>query len=331
MRITILTYLETEDSKTYDVVVDQVAAALTRGGHQTSVLGSARRPAQAAHRTRPAASRAGVQPDGDVRQEPGGGCHGGGCAQLARTALHRRRTGELFLQADKALAKKLLAFDGIAYPNFAVFDRQSGDLETGGNLRMPIFVKPLDSDASIGIDQGSLVHSTMALMERVLLIHRKHHASALAEEYIEGREFYVGVLGNHEPQALPPIEMDFSGMPTGMARVLDSKAKWSKRSAEYKGSKAVMADVSEEVRARLQRVAIQAYRALRVRDYGRVDLRMQNTGEVYVIEVNANCYLEQSGEFVMAAQAAELPYDTLINRIATLAAERNGVTRRKAA
>ncbi len=331
MRITILTYLESEDSKTYDVVVDQVAAALTRAGHQTSVLGvhgDLRKLHTGLVRRRPdlvfnLMEMFGKNIAGDVTVA--------GVLNSLGLPFTGGGPGELFIQADKALAKKLLAFDGIAYPNFAVFDRQSGDFETGGNLRMPIFVKPLDTDASIGIDQGSLVHSTMALMERVMLIHRKHHSSALAEEYIEGREFYVGVLGNHEPQALPPIEMDFSAMPEGMARVLDSKAKWSQRSAEYKGSKAILAEVSEEVRARLQQVAIKAYRALRVRDYGRVDLRMQSTGEVYVIEVNASCYLEQSREFAMAAQAADLQYDDLINRIATLAAARYGLNQRKAA
>lgn len=331
MRITILIYLASEDSKTYDVVADQVAAALNQAGHKASVLGvhsDLRKLQTGLIRQRPElifnlVETFGKGADGDITVA--------GVLSSLGIPYTGGGAGELFLQADKALAKKLLAFDGISYPNFAVFDRQSGDMETGGNLRMPIFVKPLDSDASIGIDQGSLVHSTVALMERVLLIHRKYHASALAEEYIEGREFYVGVLGNHEPLALPPIEMDFSGLPQGMARVLDSKAKWSQRSVEYKGTKAVMAEVSDEVRARLQQVAVKAYRALRVRDYGRVDLRMQSTGEIYVIEVNASCYLEQSGEFAMAAQAADISYDSLVSRIATLAVERSGAHQRKAA
>ena len=87
--------------------------------------------------------------------------------------------------------------------------------------------------------------------------------------------------------------MDFSGLPEGMPHILDAKAKWAKNSAEYKGTKSVLADVPDELRARLQKVALDAYRALRVRDYGRVDLRLTETGEIYVIEVNANCYLEQ--------------------------------------
>src|SRR5262249_33613191 len=122
--------------------------------------------------------------------------------------------GEFYIQEDKVLAKKLLAFDGIKYPEYAVFS-QDADLETGGHRRMPLFVKPLRMDASIGIDKKSLVHSTKELLERVTHIHKQVHDSALVEEYIDGREFYVGVLGNQEPQAFPPVEMDFSGMPDG--------------------------------------------------------------------------------------------------------------------
>jgi D-alanine-D-alanine ligase len=132
--------------------------------------------------------------------------------------------GEFYLQEDKALTKKLLAFDHVGYPNFAVFSRDA-ELETGGNLRMPLFVKPLGMDASIGIGAKSLVHSSQEMMRRVLDIHEQVNDSALVEEYIEGREFYVGVLGNQEPVVFPPIEMDFSGMPNGIPHVLDSRAK----------------------------------------------------------------------------------------------------------
>jgi D-alanine-D-alanine ligase len=159
-------------------------------------------------------------------------------------------------------------------------------------------------------------------MERVLHIHREINDAALVEEYIEGREFYVGVLGNHEAQAFPPIEMDFSGLPEGAPRILDAKAKWDEDSVEYKGTQAVLADVPDELRARLQKVALEAYRALRVRDYGRVDLRLTESGEIYVIEVNASCYLEKTSEFARAAAAAGLDYPSLINRIVESAVKR---------
>src|SRR5438445_373348 len=125
-------------------------------------------------------------------------------------------------------------------------------LENEGNLRMPLFVKPLRMDASIGIGARSLVHSSQEMMQRVLEIHHKVNDSALVEEYVEGREFYVGVLGNQEPTAFPPIEMDFSGMPEGKPHVLDAKAKWDEKSPEYKGTKAVVAELPDELRAKLQ-------------------------------------------------------------------------------
>jgi D-alanine-D-alanine ligase len=230
--------------------------------------------------------------------------------------------GEAYLQQDKGLAKKLLAFDQIRYPDFAVFSADS-TLETGGKLRLPLFVKPLRADASIGIDGKSLVHTATDLMKRVVQIHEELHDSALAEEYIEGREFYVGVLGNQDPIALPPIELDFSRLEPNKPRIADSKAKWEKGSPEYEGTRSVLADVSPELLAGLQKTALAAYRALRVRDYGRVDFRVTDTGEIYVIEVNASCYLERKSEFATAARAAEIEYNGLIERIVQLAIERH--------
>ena len=151
--------------------------------------------------------------------------------------------GEIFLQEDKALTKKLLAFEGIPYPDFATFP-PNADFETGGNLRMPLFVKPLRMDASIGIDERSLVRNTQQLMERVLYIQRTFGDAALAEEYIEGREFYVGVIGNEELAAFPPIEMDFSGLKDGSLKVMDSEAKFDENSERFHGTKAVFANSS---------------------------------------------------------------------------------------
>jgi D-alanine-D-alanine ligase len=130
-------------------------------------------------------------------------------------------------------------------------------------------------------------------------------------------------MGNRKPIPLPPIEMDFSGMPHGMPRILGRRAKWVKTSREYKGTKSKIAEIPDDLRRRLQSVSVAAYRALRVRDYGRVDLRATPHGEVYVIEVNASCYLEQSSEFARAAKAAGVGYEDLINAIARVAVVRN--------
>jgi D-alanine-D-alanine ligase len=321
MKITILTYLEKEAAKGRDIVVDQVADALRQGGHKVSIFGvhgDVKKLISGVSRRQPdlifnLMEMFGQNVFGDVGVV--------GLLDLLGVPYTGGGPGEFYLQQDKSLTKKLLAFDGIAYPDVAVFSLDA-DLETGGRLRMPLFVKPLRADASIGIDGKALVHSPQEMMERVLAIHTKVKDSAVVEEYIEGREFYVGILGNTEPTAFPPIEMDFSDLPEGKPHILDVKAKWAMRSAEYKGTKAIVAKIPDELRAKLQKVSLDAYRALRVRDYGRIDLRLTDTNQVYVIEVNASCYLEQGSEFATAAKAAEIDYPTLINRIADQARQR---------
>jgi D-alanine-D-alanine ligase len=326
MNITVLTYLDSEDenSKDYEAVVPQVARTLRGLKHRVSVLGAhgdVKRLIAGLSRRKPdlvfnLMEMFGDNVFGDIPVT--------GLLDLLGLRYTGSGPGELYLSQDKGLTKKLLAFDGILYPRFAVFSKQQGSFETGGNLRMPLFVKPLRSDSSLGIGGKSLVHDAVALMERVTAIRKELNDSALAEEYIEGREFYVGVLGNGQPKALPPIEVDFTGFPEGVPKVLDSKAKWDEGSKEYKGTKSVLANLPDELRARLQKVAVDAFRALRVRDYGRVDLRLTDTGDIYVLEVNASCYLERSSEFAMAAAAGGMDYPSLIERIVNLTLERYG-------
>ena len=323
MKITVLTYLdsENENSKEYDQVVPQVARTLRRLGHRVSVLGvhgDVKRLIAGLSRRKPELVFNLMEMFGD---NVFGDIPVTGLLDLLGLRYTGSGPGELYLSQDKGLTKKLLAFEDILYPRYAVFSRQAA-FETGGNLRMPLFVKPLRSDASLGIGGKSLVHDAVALMERVAAIHKELEDSALAEEYIDGREFYVGVLGNAQPKALPPVEVDFTGFPEGVPKVMDSKAKWDERSKEYKGTKSVIANLPDELRAKLQKVAVDAYRALRVKDYGRVDLRLTETGEIYVLEVNASCYLEKSSEFAMAAAASGLDYPRLIERIVNLASER---------
>lgn len=324
MRITVVAYVEQEGSQDCDVVIPQVIRALESHGHTVetlfihsdvlSLIGGIRE----------------NNPDlvfnlveSFANDMVGGLVAVTGALDLLRVPYTGGGPGEMYLQEDKSLSKKLLAYEKILYPNFAVFSKNS-DFETGGNLRMPLFVKPLRNDASIGIDaQKALVKNAQELLERVGCIHREVDDAALAEEYIEGREFYVGVLGNQEMIALPPIEMDFSGLAGEQPKVLDNRAKFDENSAEYKGTRAIVADLEPELAARLQNTALTACRAVRVRDYGRVDIRLAPTGDIYVLEVNANCYLEEKGEFVMAAAAAGIEYPDLIQKIVELSLARH--------
>jgi D-alanine-D-alanine ligase len=322
VKITVLTYLDDgENSKEYDPVVRHVARTLRKLGHRVSVLGvhgDVKRLIAGLARRKPdlvfnLMEMFGDNVFGDIPVT--------GLLDLLGVDYTGSGPGELYLSQDKGLTKRLLAFEEILYPRFAVFSRETG-FETGGNLRMPLFVKPLRSDASLGIGGKSLVQDWTGLMDRVSAIRKELDDAALAEEFIDGREFYVGVIGNSQPKALPPVEIDFTGFPEGVPKVMDSKAKWDERSKEYKGTRSVLAQLPDELRARLQKVAVDAYRALRVRDYGRVDLRLTDTGDIYVLEVNASCYLEKNSEFAMAAGAAGLDYPRLIERIVDLALAR---------
>jgi D-alanine-D-alanine ligase len=321
LKISVLAYRE-RNSDDVDVAIRQVLEALERVGHRTALLeihSDVSKLVSGLGQQRPELVFNLVESFAD--DIIGGQMGVTGVLDLLQLPYTGGGPGELYLQEDKALAKKLLAYEGVLYPDFATF-ATGAEFETGGKLRMPLFVKPLRMDASLGIDEKSLVRNTQELMERVLLIQKQFGDAALAEEYIEGREFYVGIMGNSEPLVFPPVEMDFSGLPNGSLKVMDNKAKFDEASERFQGTKAVVADIEPELKARLQKTAIDAYRALRVRDYGRIDLRVTESGEIYVIEVNANCYLEQSSEFVMAAQAHGLEYDGLIGRIVELASQR---------
>lgn len=324
MKITILTYLEKEGDEKLDGVVEQVAEALRAGGHTVSILGvhgDVRKLIVGIARKKPdlifnLMEMFGDNLCGDVAVA--------GLLDLLRIPHTGGGPGEYYLQQDKALAKRLLAYEGIRYPKYAVLGKRDS-LDKAAKLQMPLFVKPLRGDASLGIEVKSLVRDQRELARRVASIHDKFNDSAIVEEYIEGREFYVGILGNASAVALPAIEMDFSALPAGEPRFLDRKAKFASRSVRYKGTKAVLAQIPEELSARMAQVSLQAYRAVRVRDYGRVDLRLTEGGDLYVIEVNASCYLEKDSEFATAAQAAGIDFRALVERIVALALERHQV------
>lgn len=321
MQITILAYLEPGDEKP-DVVIEQAARALESSGHKTTIVtirDDVGAMLEKLRKPKPDLVFNLVESFGD--DILGGTMGVAGVLDLLQLPYTGGGPGEIFVQEDKALAKKLLAFEQIPYPDFATF-APAAEFETGGNLRMPLFVKPLRMEASIGIDERSLVRNTQELIERVSFIHKRFGDTALAEEYVEGREFYVGVLGNDQLTAFPPIEIDFSGLSDGEVKIMDGLAKFDENSSRYQGTKAVIADLEPELKAKLQKVSMAAYRALRVRDYGRIDLRLTDTGEIFVIEVNANCYLEEHSEYAIAAAAHGIAYPELLNRIAELAMER---------
>lgn len=231
----------------------------------------------------------------------------------------------LMLAGDKSLTKKVLRFHSIQTPEFATLYR--GAVDWAGNLSFPVIVKPPQEDASLGITSASVVHEIKDLFARIDELQTEYQGPVLVEQFIEGREFYVGVLGNANPEALPVIELDFSGFPADRPRIASWNAKWGEdgegSGAEFAGTNSVFpTNLPEELVERMQRVAIEAFNALRLRDYARIDLRVSDAGEIYLIEVNPNCYLEREAEFSRAAKQHGLEYDALIARLVDLATAR---------
>ena len=237
----------------------------------------------------------------------------------------KRYTGSgthgLLLAQDKAIAKKIFAFHGIHTPVFAKSFR--GRLDFSHDLQFPVIVKPAREDGSIGIEFSAVVSSIRELMERMDWLHAHFDSPVLIEEYIEGRELYVSVLGNDKPEALPVVELDLSKLPDGIPRIAAAEVKWGKGTQAYRDTKSAIAtDLGEETVAALQQTAVAAFQALELRDYGRVDMRLQADGRIHVIEVNPNPWLSSKAEFAMAARKAGRTYSRLVEEIVELAMAR---------
>jgi D-alanine-D-alanine ligase len=250
------------------------------------------------------------------------------CIAAYLELLGKRFTGSgshgLLYAQDKAIAKKLLEFHGIHTPVFARSYR--GRLDFSHDLTFPVIVKPAREDGSIGIEFNAVVSSIRELMERIDWLHTNFDSPVLIEEYVEGREIYVGILGNDNPTALPPVELDLSRLPEGTPRIAGAEVKWGKGTRAYRDTKSAIAEgLADETVALLQTTAVAVYQALELRDYARIDMRLRPDGRVAVIEANPNPWLASKAEFVMAARKSGRNYTQLIGEIVELASARYGL------
>ena len=224
----------------------------------------------------------------------------------------------LLLSRDKSLCKQLLSFHRIATPQFAVF-RRGGRIHVPRKLRFPLFVKSTVEDASLGIAQASVVEDAARLRERIEFVHEQVKSDALVEEYIEGRELYVGVMGNERLTRLPVWEMVFGSMPDTLAAIATRKVKWDKRyQAKYGITTHAATDLPAAVLTALDRLSRRIYRTLGMSGYARMDFRVTPQGQVYVLEANANPNLEGAEDFAESARAAGTPYGELLERLMDL-------------
>jgi D-alanine-D-alanine ligase len=249
------------------------------------------------------------------------------CIAAYLELINKRFTGAgshgLLYSQDKGIAKKILEFHGIQTPVFARSFR--GRLDFSHDLEFPVIVKPAREDGSIGIEFNAVVTSIRELMERIDWLHANFDSPVLIEEYVEGREMYVGVLGNDNPMALPVVELDLSKLPEGTPRIAGAEVKWGKGTRAYRDTKSAIAeDLSEDTIGLLQTTAVAVFQALELRDYARIDIRLRPDGRVAVIEANPNPWLASKAEFSMAARKSGRNYTQLIEEIVDLALARYG-------
>jgi len=224
----------------------------------------------------------------------------------------------MMLSRDKVLSKQILAYHRIATPQFAVF-RRGGALRIPSKLRYPLFVKSATEDASLGISQASIVEDAARLRERIQFIHEHTQSDALVEEFIEGRELYVGVLGNERIRTLTPWEFLFGELRSGRAAIATRKAKWDHAYQERHGITSGKAEnLPAGLAEKLDRLARRIFRALHMSGYARMDFRVREDGTPFVLEANANPNLEKEEDFAYAALHDGIKYPALLRRIISL-------------
>ncbi len=224
----------------------------------------------------------------------------------------------MLLSRDKVLSKQLLSYHRIPTPQFLVFPRGK-KLRVPRKIRYPLFVKSATEDASLGIAHASVVADERQLIERIGFIHEQIHSDALVEEYIEGRELYVGVLGNDRLKVLPAWEMSFGSLPENLPAIATRKVKWDRRYQEKYGiTTAAAADLPEGTAVRLEQLCKRIFRALHLTGYARMDFRLRGDGSLFVLEANANPNLSADEDFAQSARPAGLDYLGLLHRIVQL-------------
>jgi len=241
-----------------------------------------------------------------------------GYLELLRRAYTGCNPQGLMLARDKALTKKILSYHRVSVPAFCVFP-QKRRIVRPRRLAFPLIVKSVSEEGSAGIAQASLVRNDEKLAERVLFIHESLGTDVIAEEFIEGRELYVGVMGNERLESFPIWEMFFDDIPPDVVPIATSHVKWNpkyqKRHGIRTGPAATLPDGLERS---IQRLCKRLYRILQLSGYARMDLRLRSDGKVYIIEANPNPNLSSDEDFAESAKKAGIEYPALLQRILNL-------------
>jgi D-alanine-D-alanine ligase len=223
----------------------------------------------------------------------------------------------LMLARDKALSKTLLAYHRVPIPEFAVF-RVGRAVQRPKRLKFPLIVKSVTQESSIGISQASVVENDASLRERVRFIHHKIGTDAIVERYIDGRELYVGVIGNLKLQVFPVWELLFKKMSDENWHIATERVKWSDTYQKKHGITSGLArDLRDGLSDEIQKISKRVYRTLDLSGYARIDLRLDSDGKVYVLEANPNPQLAYGEDFAESAENSGVSYESLLQRIIT--------------
>lgn len=224
----------------------------------------------------------------------------------------------LMLAHDKVLSKQILHYHRIATPHFQVYERGQA-IKPPKGMKYPLFVKSATEDASFGLSKASICHTPEELVERVQHCYDEIETDALVEEYIEGREFYVGVLGNQRVTVLPIWELLMTKLPEGEPNIATANVKWDFQVQKQLGVKTQAAtDLPKELSDKINRLCRRVYKALYMSGYARMDLRVTADGDVYVLEANPNPNLSYGEDLAESAHVAGIEYSDLIQRILNL-------------
>ncbi len=225
---------------------------------------------------------------------------------------------------NKARTKEILSYNGIPTARFMLVKDADKLSQDDFTLRYPIIVKPSAEDASVGIENNSIVNNFADLKARITYVIEKFVEPALVEEYIEGRELNVAVLGNNPPVVLPISEIDFSGLPKDKPKIVTYDAKWMEGTDEYEGTKGICpTDLPLHVENEVKEIALRAYKLMGCRDYARVDIRLTKENKPFVLEVNPNPDLSNDAGFYRSAKTSGLSYAEMIGKIVGFAVERH--------
>jgi D-alanine-D-alanine ligase len=223
----------------------------------------------------------------------------------------------LMLARDKALTKKILAYHGLKVPEFAIFPKRRAVKRVNG-LEFPLFVKSLTEEGSAGISSASIVNDEEKLKERVEFIHRTTKSTALVEQFIDGREIYVGVMGNDRVTALPAWEFAMTKKADGKPLVASDRAKWDPEYQRQIGLKTGPAQLPRKMHAKLADLSKDIYRLLGMSGYARLDYRVTEEGDAYLLEANPNPQIAKDEDFAQSAKHIGMAYPELIEQLMRL-------------